>query len=139
MEVAVGEHDPKFRKLVDYLRKIPAIAQNETPRFGIGSGELASGGWWVKFGIRLDHGLAWHAVQELGHVLNYLSLSERLPSVFMPVAPPPYMNGGPRQFLSWLIECRSADMTPDQIAEWLHGRLPRPVDDEAQWQPDEPE
>jgi hypothetical protein len=25
-------------------------------------------------------------------------------------------------------------MEPDRVAQWLEGRLPRPVDDPAQWQ-----
>jgi len=41
-------------------------------------------------------------------VLNYLSLDERLSTVFMPVSPPPYLNGGV-EFLSWVIECRDRD------------------------------
>jgi hypothetical protein len=37
-------------------------------------------------------------VQELGHVLNYVSVTEPLPTVFKPVSPPPYMNGDRRSF-----------------------------------------
>jgi hypothetical protein len=70
--------------------------------------------------------MAWRIVQELGHVLNYVSLNERLPTIFIPVSPPPYMNGGPRNFLSWVIECRDAGFTPSNCAEWLEGRLPGP-------------
>jgi hypothetical protein len=81
--------------------------------------------------------MAWRIVQELGHVLNYLSLNERLPTVFMPVSPPPYMNGGPRNFLSWVIECSDAGFTPSNCAEWLEGRLPWPIDDPEQWKLDE--
>jgi hypothetical protein len=87
----------------------------------------------VKFAIDLDHPLAWSVVQELGYVLNYLSLNERLPTVFMPVSPPPYLNGGPRDYLSWVIESKAKDFTPDVCTQWLEGRLPRPVDDLAQW------
>ena len=29
-------------------------------------------------------------------------LNERLPTVFMPVSPPPYANGPAREFLSWV-------------------------------------
>jgi hypothetical protein len=94
---------------------------------------LDGGGWWVKFAINIEHRLAWNTVQELGHVLNYLSLDERLPTVLMPVSPPPYLNGGPREYLSWVIECPTHHMQPDKIAEWLEGRLPRPVNDEAAW------
>ncbi|GAB5443363.1 MAG: hypothetical protein Fues2KO_37120 [Fuerstiella sp.] len=67
-------------------------------------------------------------IQELGHVLNDLSLEERLPSVFTPVSPPPYMNGGV-EFLAWAIESTNPEFTPATCAEWLEERLPRPVDD----------
>jgi hypothetical protein len=83
-----------------------------------------------------NHSLAWNVVQELGHVLNYLSLDERLPTVFMPVSPPPYMNGGPEEFLSWVIECKDKAFMPGTCAKWLESRLPNPVDDETQWQSD---
>jgi hypothetical protein len=113
--------------LETFLLRIPAI------RGPIGKGRFAEGFWWMKFSIDLDHALAWNVVQELGHVLNYLSLEERLPTVFMPVSPPPYLNGGPRTFLSWVIESRSADFKPESCAEWLEGRLPRPVEDVSAW------
>ena len=125
-------HDSKFRKLIDYLVRVPAVETNSTPSGGIGAGE-ENGIWWVKFALDLKHPLVWKAVQELGHVLNYVSLDEKLPTVFKPVSPPPYLNGGPNEFLSWLIECPTKEMTPDTVAEWLEGRLPRPVEDEAQW------
>ena len=72
-------------------------------------------------------------MQELGHVLNYLSLEERLPTVFKPVSPPPYLNGGPDQFLSWVVEGDGKRFSAADCAEWLEGRLPRPVDDLSQW------
>ena len=97
---------PDFQPLLDYLKKLPAI----DPSIGSGTGEEVR--WWVKFAIDIDHPMAWRIVQELGHVLNYVSLNERLPTVFMPVSPPPYMNGGPRNFLSWVIESRDAGFTP---------------------------
>jgi len=125
-------HDPRFSRLIGYLGRIPAIEVNETPWGGFGSG-VNDGVWWVKFTISLDHELAWNAVQELGHVLNYLSLSAPLPTTFKPVSPPPYMNGGPRDFLSWVIECQEERMSPDTVTEWLDGRLPQPVEDEAAW------
>jgi hypothetical protein len=117
-----------FVKLLDYLARVPAIDGS------IGHGVDEAGRWWVKFSIDIHHPLAWHVVQELGHVLNYLSLGERLPTVFKPVSPPPYLNGGPEEFLSWVIESESADLRPGTCAEWLEGRLPRPVDDPEQWQ-----
>ena len=121
----------EFEKLLSFLEKLPAI---ELPagRKSIGCGDLENGNWWVKFAISTRHPLAWRHVQELGHVLNYMSIDERLPTVFMPVSPPPYMNGG-EEFLSWVLESKEADFTPDLCAEWLEGRLPHPVDDLAQW------
>lgn len=99
----------------------------------MGSGFLEDGCWWLKLIINIDHPFAWNVVQELAHVLNYVSLDERLPTVFKPVSPPPYANGGPRDFLSWVIECKDKNFKPSDCAEWLEGRLPRPVDDLDQW------
>jgi hypothetical protein len=89
--------------------------------------------WWCKFALDIKHPLAWRVVQELGHVLNYLSLEERLPTVFMPVSPPPYLSGGPDDYLSWVIETRDPTFSPSDCAEWLEGRLPRPVEDQSVW------
>jgi hypothetical protein len=116
-----------FGSLVDYLQRIPAV------HGAIGSGYYEDGLWWVKFSIDTTHALAWHAVQELGHVLNYLSLDERLPTTFMPVSPPTYLNGGPSNYLSWVIECHDSKFTPGTAMEWLEGRLPSPVDDVTEW------
>ena len=124
-------HHPKFAKLIDFLARVPAVEINDTPSRGFGSGE-DGGTWWVKFTIDIDHELAWHAVQELGHVLNYLSLDERLASSFKPVSPPPYLNGGPEEFLSWVIEAPD-ELRPGTLADVLEGRLPKPVEDEAAW------
>lgn len=124
-------HDPRFTRLIEYLSRVPPVQTNDTPGNGFGSGAEGDN-WWVKFAIDIDHPLAWSAVQEMAHVLNYLSPSERLPTVFKPVSPPPYMNGGPRDFLSWVIEGHSA-MSPDETAKWLEGRLPRPVEDRSKW------
>jgi hypothetical protein len=121
----------RFQPLVEYLSKVPGIT------VPIGTGSAEDGRWWVKFAIDVNHRLAWRVVQELGHVLNYLSLSERLPTVFMPVSPPPYMNGGPDDFLSWVIESKSDGFDPRTCAEWLEGRLPKPVDEESAWETDD--
>ncbi len=119
--------DRAFKKLIDYLSKVPAIQGS------IGTGSDKNGLWWVKFQIDISHNLAWQTVQEFGHVLNYLSINERLPTSFHPVSPPPYMNGGPDEFLSWVIECKDSAFRPGTCAEWLEGRLPRPVEDTSQW------
>lgn len=119
--------DRAFTKLTDYLSKVPAIIGE------IGKGSDEEGHWWVKFKIDINHEFAWHTVQEFGHVLNYLSIDERLPTSFQPVSPPPYMNGGPEEFLSWVIECHDPELSPGTCTEWLESRLPRPVDDLSQW------
>jgi hypothetical protein len=121
---------PKFHSLIAFLARIPAVELSDTPSQGIGAGESADG-WWVKFAIDIDHDLAWETVQEMAHVLNELSVEERLPTVFKPVSPPPYLNGGPDEYLSWVIEGK--EMPPGTVAKWLEERLPKPVDDEAAW------
>jgi len=75
-------------------------------------------------------------VQELGHVLNYVSVEERLPARFYPVSPPPYLNGGPEEFLSWIIENTEPDYSPELARQWLESRLPNPVNDPQQWEQD---
>jgi hypothetical protein len=119
--------ESSFETLKAFLARVPAVQQP------IGVGALKGGGWYAKFGLDIHHKLAWNVVQELGHVLNYVSVDERLPTVFMPVSPPPYMNGGPEDYLSWVIECRDTSFVPDMAAQWLRGRLPTPVDDERRW------
>jgi len=126
-----SEEDEAFEPLLAFLEQLPAI---ELPagRRSIGCGLQPDGRWWVKFSLDTKHELAWRVVQELGHILNYISVDERLPSVFMPVSPPPYMNGGV-EFLSWVIESKDEDFTPAVCAKWLYGRLPRPVTDLSLW------
>ena len=121
--------DSAFEGLLAYMARIPGIEGS------IGHGD-EDGIWWVKFGIDIANPLAWHVVQELGHVLNYVSIEERLPTVFYPASPPPYMNGGPEDFLSWVIETKDPEFSPDRAREWLEGRLPRPVEDLEQWNTD---
>jgi hypothetical protein len=123
--------DRDFQVLESYLGSVPAVV------LPFGHGRGPDGRWWVKFAIEINNPLAWHVVQELGYVLNYLSLEERLPTTFKPVSPPPYLNGGPREFLSWVIECSDAAFEPGTVAEWLEGRLPQPVDDPDQWAKDD--
>ena len=123
--------DRDFATLVEYLSRVPGISAP------IGRGRNEDGTWWVKFSIDIDHPLAWNVVQEFGQVLNYLSINDRLPTVFKPVSPPSYLNGGPREFLSWVIECSDKTFKPGTAMKWLEGRLPRPVDDLSQWSDEE--
>jgi hypothetical protein len=116
-----------FKSLTDYLFKVPGI---ESP---ITTGTDDEGFWWIKFQIDIENVLAWNVVQELGSVLNYISINERLPTIFYPVSPPPYLNGGPSEFLSWVIESKDKEFKPGTLMKWLEGKLPRPVDDREQW------
>ena len=121
-----------LERLQDFLVTVPAISVNDTPSRGIGAG-VSGKFWWVKFGIDIDHPLAWRVVQEFGHVLNLVSLDEPLATAFKPVSPPPYLNGGPEDFLSWVIECPVEAQSPEDITKWLENRLPHSVNDTAQW------
>jgi hypothetical protein len=121
---------PTLEPLLQFLKTVPAVSQ----RMGSGS---EGGLWWVKLVIDIDHPLAWRVVQEFGHILNSLSVEEPLPTVFKPVSPPVYLNGGPRDFLSWVIESTAQEFTPARCAEWLEGRLPTPVSDLAEWEIDD--
>lgn len=123
------EHD--FERLLAFIERLPAI-HLPAGRKSIGVGSFADGKWWIKFHLDTKHPLAWRHVQELGHVLNYVSTTERLPTVFKPVSPPSYLNGG-EEFLSWVVEATDLDFSPASCAEWLEGRLPRPVEDQQQW------
>jgi hypothetical protein len=124
-------HHPKFRELIAFLSRVPAVQSNDRANRGFGS-SIEPAGWWVKFSLDIKHPLAWSTVQEFGHILNYLSLEHQLPTVFKPVSPPPYLNGGPQDYLSWVIEC-PVETAPSRVAEWLEGRLPKPVEDQTQW------
>ena len=116
-----------FESIIKYLEKVPAV---KSP---IGVGFHEEGLWWIKFRIDINHELAWSVVQELGCVINYISITEKLPTVFYPISPAPYMNGGPNDFLSWVIENEDKSFQPDTLKQWLEGRLPNPLDDMEQW------
>lgn len=117
----------EFAELTAYLQRVPGIIGT------IGQGYFDDGNWWVKFKIDIDHPLAWNVVQALGSVLNYVSLAERLPTVFKPVSPDPRLNGGARDYLSWVIESSSVGFEPTTCADWLANRLPDPVEDICEW------
>jgi hypothetical protein len=120
-----------FNSLETFLLKVPAITGS------IGKGRYENGNWWVKFKIDITHPLAWSVVQEFGCVLNYLSINERLPTIFMPVSPAPYLNGRPHEFLSWVIGSTDPKFKPGTAKKWLEGRLPQPIDDISMWNSDE--
>ena len=115
-----------FNGLLQFLKKVPSI------KASISNG-IDEGLWWVKFQVDIEHPLAWNVVQEMGYVLNYLSLEERLPTIFKPISPPPYLNGGPEEFLSWVIQVESKNFTPDDVKDCLKARLPEPVNNVKKW------
>jgi hypothetical protein len=106
---AIAEGLTKLRSL---LERIPAVRTLST------SGESESM-WWVKFKIDIHSSIAWHVVQGLGFVLNSISIEERLPTVFMPVSSPPYLNGGPEDYLNWVIEATIPLLNAGVIADSL--------------------
>lgn len=117
--------DVRLQKLLAWLIAHPAILTNDTQSGGIGCEYLNDGSWWVKFAIDVTHPAAWTTVQVMGYTLNYLSLGDRLGTVFKPVSPPPYLNGGPEDYLSWVIEAEPGT-TADLVTEWLEA--------ESDWQ-----
>ena len=117
---------PDLSRLADFLGRVPA-----TKVFLTSKPDVAP--WWVSLELDIDAPVVWNVIQELAYVCNGLSLSTTLPVVFKPVSPPPYLNGGPRDFLMWRIEALTHDASPDVLADYLEGRLPQPVDDLSRW------
>ena len=118
----------KFSALTTFLKRVPGVKATD-----MGTGKTDNGMWWVKFSIDIHNPLVWSVIQELSFVVNNLSVTEKLPAKFYPVSPPPYLNGGPEQFLGWVIECEHPEFSPKDLCEWLEGRLPNPVDDLTKW------
>lgn len=108
------------------LVKIPCIKS-------IASSSIDEPFWWLKFSIDIESKIAWAVIQELGHILNYLSVAEKLPTSFYPVSPPPYINGGPKEFLSWVIEPSIPFVDTNTIFNYLDSRLPEGYDNEDNW------
>ena len=61
--------DLSFDRLHQFFCKVPSVQKNRIDAYG-SDGKHA---WWFKFQIDTEHPLAWQTVQELGHVLNYIS------------------------------------------------------------------
>ena len=116
----------EFKSLLNIIEKVPGV--NKPISYG-----YQNNLWWVKFSINIEHCLAWIVIQEFGHLLNYMSVNDRLPVRFYPVSPPPYINGGPKDFLSWVIDSEDESFTPDLLKQWLEARLPDPIEKEEAW------
>lgn len=113
--------------LVDYLSKLPGVSI-------MSSKVTPDAYWWVKFHIDISNKLSWKVVQELGHVMNLICISEPLPTIFKPVSAPPYLNGGPEECLDWVIESTFNYIDPVWIKDTLEGRLPSPVENGSEWE-----
>tara|TARA_R110002033_G_C3871469_1_gene237242 strand:+ start:1240 stop:1668 length:429 start_codon:yes stop_codon:yes gene_type:complete len=119
--------EKEFRTLIEYLEKVPSVIKP------ISFSSEDSGFWWIKFKLDIKHPLVWNVIQELGCVINYISINDRLPTVFYPVSPAPYLNGGAEDFLSWIIETKDPEFKPGILMKWLNERLPNPVNEIEQW------
>lgn len=120
-------NESENKNIKELLEKVPGV------RKGIGDGFYENGLWWIKFQIDIKNKYAWSVIQELSCVINYLSVEERLPTIFYPVSPAPYLNGGPSEFLSWIIENNDTEFTSNNLKELLENRLPNPIDDLESW------
>src|SRR5262245_653531 len=121
-----NQYQPRFlEELREVVARVPAVRVLSAKLHG-------DGNWCSKPVLDRDHPLDWNVVQEFGYVLNELSVFERLTTVFKPVSPPPYLNGGPREYLAWVVET-AAPTPPRFVLKTLEGRLPKPVEDISQW------
>ena len=89
--------------------------------------------WYIKLDFDLNSKIVWNVIQELSFVLNNLSLLKKLPVIFKPISPPPYLNGGPERFLSWIIEPTSQGVDPTIIISTLAMYLPTQIENEKAW------
>jgi len=115
------------KALVRLLKKLPGV------RGSVGMSELGDVFWWAKFSIDLKHPLAWHVIQRLAFVLNYYSIEQKFDCKFYPASPPPDLNGGPHEYLSWVIEARVGCVDPHPIVKVLRAALPRTLSDTKMW------
>jgi hypothetical protein len=110
-----------FTPLLAFLARVPAI---KPIKADLGPASNDDGAWLVKFQIDIAHPAAWATVMDLGYVANWLSLNDRLPTVFKPVSVPPDMNGDdPAYLLWWLVECWTPEFTPADLTAALEGNL----------------
>lgn len=116
----------RFHKLEELIAHLPAVCAP------VSSGTYENGFWWVKFNIDIQHPLSWRVVQVLAHTINYLSISERLSTVFYPLSPSPFAEGVSPKSMYWIIESTSQDFSPNELSAWLDSRLPD-SNDEAAW------
>lgn len=101
----------EIEELAAFLERLPGVS--------VLAFELApTTRWRVVIEICAGHELAWRVVQELSFVLNYISVSERLPTVFRPLAK------------GWSVESTLPHVDPRAIAQCLESYVPSPEDPE---------
>lgn len=87
----------------------------------------------MKFSIDVKHEVAWRGRTGARARLELSFFGRKTAYRVHAGFPFAYLNGGPRDYLSWVIESKDKDFAPATCAEWLEGRLPRPVSDLKQW------
>lgn len=92
--------DDSFARLEQFVLSIPGV------RDSLQKDVDEAGQWWIQFAVDIAHPLSWRVVQEFAFVINHLSLGEKLPAVFFPISSPPYLNGGPEEYLYWIINAK---------------------------------
>lgn len=101
-----GGNTPKeFDVFCAFISRVPAASFD--------SGSLnEDGSWRAQIRIDIDHMLAWQVVQEFGFVLNWVSVTEPLPTRFFPRSSPPYLNGAPVNIFTGLLKVFLLISTP---------------------------
>jgi hypothetical protein len=99
----------------------------------VSSRQEENGFWWVKFHLDLSKPTSSIIIQALAHILNGMSLNDPLPTRFFPSSSPPYLNGGPKEHLHWVIEPFSQKVMVSEIYTALDSTLLFDTASEAEW------
>jgi hypothetical protein len=110
-------------EVIDFFKKIPALDSpvliSEEEKY-----------WSIDFTIDLDHEIVWNVIQYFGYICN---CGGKQGLLFLPMSPPPYLNGGPYTHMSWSILCKNLDFSLADFLQILEEYLPVPLDDFEQW------
>lgn len=113
------EVDARLQRLLAWLISHPTVIKTNSPSLGIGCRVYDDGGWWIKFALDIADPDAWTTIQVLAYALNDPNITAEFRTTFKPVSPPPYLNGGPDDYLSWVIEGEDYRFA-DRVAKLLH-------------------
>jgi hypothetical protein len=89
--------------------------------------------WSCHIRMDLTHEIVWHLIQGIAFVINDTSITGKLPATFYPTSPPPYLNGGPYNYLHWIIRSESPEFIPDYCCEWFINRFPNNPEFNESW------